>query len=56
MRKPYIDIYLNLGFIGLKTEIMHERFDRDEFTYFDIRWSFFKWGGKFRLYRRKDGR
>jgi len=49
--RPYIDSHLNLGFMGWQTEVMHENFDRNTFTYIALRWYFFKWDGSFRLYK-----
>jgi len=47
---PYIHIVLDLGFIGLNTVLMRERFNTWEFEYIALHWRLFKWHGKFRLY------
>lgn len=53
MSKPYIDASLNLGFMGFYTHIMTHRFEAIEFEYIALHWYFFKWNGKFRLYKRE---
>ena len=49
--KPYLDIYLDVGFMRLKTELWRQSYERHEFTYIMLYWQFFKWSGKLRLYK-----
>jgi hypothetical protein len=49
--KPYLDMYLSLGFAYLQTVVMNQEVGRDAYTYIGLRWKFFKWDGQFRLYR-----
>ena len=49
--KPYLDLWINLGFFGVRTELMHYALDRDAYTYIGLEWHFFKWNGKFKLYK-----
>lgn len=51
MYKPYLDFYLSLGFMRIGTEVWREPVDRYEFTYISLYWQFFKWEGRFRLYK-----
>jgi hypothetical protein len=49
--KPYLAVYLDLGFLSLRTDLMHESYESDIYTYILLAWSFFKWKGKIHLYR-----
>jgi len=49
--RPYLEMNLNLGFMGWETAIMRESYSMNAIEYIMLRWYFFKWNGKFRLYQ-----
>ena len=49
--KPYLRADLQLGFMGFHTEIVHRSYERDVFNYIELQWYFFKWNGRFNLYK-----
>jgi len=49
--RPYLALYLNLGFMSLGTQLMSYANERNVFNYIMLEWKFFKWGGKFNLYK-----
>lgn len=51
MYKPYLAFYLDLGFLRLRTEIMHRAVERDVYDYIRLDWKLFKWSGGLNLYK-----
>ena len=49
--RPYLNAWLDLGFMSFHTELMHHANERYVFNYVVLSWKFFKWGGKFNLYK-----
>lgn len=49
--KPYLNTWLDLGFMSFHTSLVNRAVDRNVFNYIELDWRFFKWGGKFNLYR-----
>lgn len=49
-RWPILDLRLEIPFIQIHTELMHERFETATFDIVCLYWKIFKWSGKFRLY------
>lgn len=49
--KPYLSLTFDVGFMAFNTDIWRNPIERDCFDYIMLRWKFFKWNGKFNLYR-----
>lgn len=49
--KPYLAFYLDVGFLRLRTDVMHRAHERDIYDYIRLDWKFFKWAGGFNLYK-----
>lgn len=50
MKRPYLDFYLDLGFLLISTEITHDRPERNTFEYVAVIVILFGYGTRFRLY------
>lgn len=49
---PYIDLWLDVGFLQIKTDLMCYRFETMTYQYITLGIKlFWKWGFSFRLYR-----
>ena len=49
--KPYLMFYLDVGFLRLRTSVMHRAIERDVYDYIYLDWKFLKWSGGFNLYK-----
>ncbi len=49
--KPYIEFYLDLGFVRFRTSVMHRAVERDVYDYIRVDWKLFKWSGGFNMYK-----
>ena len=49
--KPYLEFYLDIGFVRLRTSVMHRAYERDVYDYIRLDWKLFKWSGGFNLYK-----
>ncbi len=49
--KPYLSFYLSLGFLSIRTDVMHHAYERDAYDYIRLDWKLFKWSGGFNLYK-----
>lgn len=49
--KPYLDLYLDLGFVSVRTSLMHQSYERYEYDYIVLGWRLFKLNGGFKLYK-----
>lgn len=49
--KPYLSLYLDVGFLRLRTDVMHRAYERDVYDYIRLDWKLFKWSGGFNLYK-----
>lgn len=50
MNRPYLDFYLDVGFLSIRTDLMHVALNEDSYVYIRLSWRFFKWEGGFKLY------
>lgn len=49
--KPYIEFYLDFGFVSFRTSVMHRAYERDVYDYIRVDWKLFKWSGGFNMYK-----
>lgn len=50
MNRPYLDFYLDVGFLSIRTDLMHVVLHEDVYVYIRLSWRLFKWEGGFKLY------
>lgn len=49
--KPYLSVYFDVGFLSLRTDVMHMAYERYAHDYIRLDWRFLKWNGGFNLYK-----
>jgi len=47
----YLDMRLDLGFMGFYTILAKQAVERAEFDVINLHWYLFKWKGSFKLYK-----
>lgn len=50
IRWPYLDLYIRIPFLAVRTDVMIEAIERDVFEYIGLYIMIWKWDFKFRLY------